>query len=84
MEVNEELREQIFEAINNQLKENDPPEVKTTYDRLIKEGFNDFETKQLLGQCLIKEMFDVIESNQPFDEERYVKNLNRLPKEPFD
>lgn len=84
MEVNEELREHIFEAINNQLEENTPPEVKTTYDRLLKEGFDDLETKQLLGQCLIKELFDVIESNKPFNEERYVKNLNRLPKEPFD
>ena len=35
METNEKLREEIFEIINNQLSDNDPPETKTTFDRVI-------------------------------------------------
>ncbi|MDD2636415.1 MAG: hypothetical protein PHW82_13065 [Bacteroidales bacterium] len=34
IEINETLREQIFEIIKNQLRDNDPPETKITYDRL--------------------------------------------------
>ena len=52
METNEELREQIFEIIKNQLKDNDPPETKATFDRLRKQGFDDFQTRQLIGQCI--------------------------------
>lgn len=49
MKSNEIVREQIFEIIKNQLKNNDPPETKITYDRLRKLGFNNFVTKQLIG-----------------------------------
>ena len=70
--------------IDNQLRDNNPPETKITYERLRREGFDDFDTRQLIGQCLAVELFDVFTQGKPFDEERYVKNLSALPKEPFD
>lgn len=84
MEINEQLRVQIFEIIKNQLKANDPPETKKTYDRLKAEGFDEFQTKQMIGQCLAVELFEVMKHGKPYDNERYVKNLLALPKEPFD
>lgn len=84
METNEKLREQIFEIIKNQLRDNDPPETNTTYNRLIKKGFDDFQTKQMIGQCLVVELFDVMKFGKPYNNERYIKNLKTLPKEPFD
>ena len=84
METNEELREQIFEIIKNQLEENDPPETKTTFERLRKQGFDDFQTRQLIGQCIAVELFEIFKFGKPFDNERYIKNLLELPKEPFD
>lgn len=84
MEQNEELREQIFEIIKNQLRDNNPPETKATYDRLQKQGYDDFETKQMIGQCLSVELFNVLKFGKPYNNERYIKNLRALPKEPFD
>lgn len=84
METNEKLRKQIFEIIKNQLKENNPPETKATYDRLQKQGFDEFQTKQMIGQCLAIELFNVIKFSKPYNNERYIKNLKALPKEPFD
>ncbi|WP_289054745.1 hypothetical protein [Carboxylicivirga marina] len=84
MEVNEELREQIFEIVNNQLTNDDPPETKLTYDRLVNQGFDDFQTRQLIGQCLVVELFDVLKYKKPYNNERYVKSLKALPKEPFE
>jgi len=84
METNEKLREQIFEIIKNQLRDNNPPETKATYDRLRKQEFDDFQTKQLIGQCLAVELFDVMKFGKPFNNARYIKNLLALPKEPFD
>lgn len=84
METNEILREQIIGIIKKQLKDNDPPETKITYDRLINNGFDDFQTKQMIGQCLSVELFDVIKFGKPYNNERYIKNLKALPKEPFD
>ncbi len=63
MEVNENLRKQVLGIVDNQLKSNDPPEVKATYDRLRKEKYGDFEAKQLIGQCLAVELFDVLKKD---------------------
>ena len=84
MKTNEILREQIFEIIKNQLRDNDPTETKETYGRLIKSGFDDFQTRQMIGQCLAVELFDAMKFGNPYDNERYIKNLRALPKEPFD
>ena len=84
MKQNEIVREQIFEIIRNQIKDNDPPDTKITYDRLKTLGYSDFETNQLIGQCVAVELFHVMKFKEPFDEKRYIKNLKNLPKEPFE
>jgi len=84
MEPNENLREQIFVVIRNQMEENNPPETNKTYNRLIKEGYSDFETKQLIGQCVAVELYNVFKHKKPFDEKRYVRNLKQLPEKPVE
>lgn len=84
MKINKELRDQVFEIVENQLRDNNPPETKAAYDRLRKEGFDDFVTRQLIGQCLIVELFDALKFGKPYNHERYIANLKALPKEPFD
>jgi predicted house-cleaning noncanonical NTP pyrophosphatase (MazG superfamily) len=84
METNKIIREQIFEIIKNQIKSNNPPETKDTLDRLKKIGYSDEDTTKLIGQCVAIELFNVLKHNQPFDELRYISNLKKLPKEPFD
>lgn len=84
MEINEKLRKQIFEIIENQIRSNDPAEVKTTFDRLQKQGFDDFQIRQMIGQCLAVELFDVMKNGKPYNNERYINNLLALPKEPFE
>ncbi|MCP3930318.1 MAG: hypothetical protein GY705_14585 [Bacteroidetes bacterium] len=84
MEDSKILREQIFEIVNSQITNNDPPETSETYQRLIKSGYNEEESKQLIGQCVAVELFNIFKNNQPFNKVRYIRNLSNLPKEPFD
>ncbi|MCK9271462.1 MAG: DUF1841 family protein [Bacteroidales bacterium] len=84
MEVNGNLKEHLFGIIENQLNDNDPPETKTTYNRLKNEGYNDTQAKAVIAQCVAVEIFGVFKSDKPFDEVRYIKNLKRLPKEPIE
>lgn len=84
MEPNKVLRDQIFKIIKTQIKNNDPPETKENYNRLISLGYDDFVAKQYLGQCLAVELFDMMKLKRMFDKDRYIKNLNALPLEPFD
>lgn len=82
MNEREQLRSLIFEIVDKQLLDNTPPEVRITYDRLLSDGYTEFTTRQLLGQCVIMELHDVMISQKPFNEVRYVSNLRNLPKEP--
>jgi hypothetical protein len=82
METNLKLRNEIFKIIENQIEANDPPETLKIFKRLKDQGFNDFEVKQLIGQCVAVEIYNVMKFKKPFDKERYIKNLNNLPKEP--
>ena len=81
-ETNPLLGEQMKEAVRNQLRMNDPPETRQTYDRLIKEGFPEDEVIRQLAVVITAEMFDIMKNNEPFNLERFIKRLNDLPKEP--
>lgn len=82
MKTNDKLRHQIFEIIKNQIKADDPPETNLTYKRLTALGYNDFETHQLIGQCVSLELFHILKHQETFNQIRYIKNLKHLPKEP--
>ena len=84
MKHNKYLREAVFETIRNQIRANNPPETKITFDRLIKEGYTELETNQLIGQCVLMEIYDIMKNEQSFNEERFKKNLKNLPKKPIE
>jgi hypothetical protein len=84
MESNEIIRQQVLEIIKNQIKLNTPPETKHTLKRLVDLGYTDQHARMLIGQCLAVELFSVLKLKKPFDNDRYVSNLKKLPEEPFD
>ncbi len=84
MKVNEKLRDAIFQVIDNQIEANDPAETLITFNRLTNEGYSEFQAKQLIGQAVALELFDVMKNKKPFDEARYVTTFRNLPKEPVD
>jgi hypothetical protein len=84
MKPNKKLQEQIFEIVDNQIRDGKPPETKQNYDRLLKMGYSNIDAKKCIGQCVAVELFNIMKHHQPFDEKRYVQNLLNLPKEPFE
>ena len=82
MKENARLHNEILGVVNNQLKSDNPKETKLTFKRLIEEGYSEMDAKKLIAQCVLSEMYDVIKEGKPFNEKRFIKNLNRLPKEP--
>lgn len=75
----ERARAAIFEVIENQIRNNDPPETRKTLDRLIGSGHSRAEAKRLIACVLGTEFFDVMKSEKPYDNARYVGNMKRLP-----
>ena len=70
--------------IDKQIKEDDSPETRETFHRLVREGHSKTETRKLIGCAVVVEIYDIMKHQKPFDRERFVGNLGRLPELPFD
>ncbi|MBS1269771.1 MAG: hypothetical protein MAG794_00722 [Gammaproteobacteria bacterium] len=74
--------EAIIEAVENQLRENDPPEVKRTLERLMGMGETRENAMRYIACALSVEIYEAMKSEPPYDEERYTRNLKKLPELP--
>lgn len=81
---NPDLRQAILEIVDNQLQANDPPETRQTYDRLKEMGYNDGEARNLIGCVMMNEIYEIMGTNKPYNHDRYVAALNKLPTLPWD
>jgi hypothetical protein len=82
-EGNPHLRAAIMEVVENQLRDNDPPQTQQTFNRLIEAGCSENKAKRLIACVVSTEIFDVLKKNEPFDLDRFVKGLNNLPAMPW-
>jgi len=75
--------EAIVEIIENQLRDNNPPETAATLQRLLRNGTSRVHAMQMIATVMSVELFNIMKSQAPYDEQRYVNNLRRLPELPF-
>jgi len=69
----------LLQVVDNQLNSNQPPESKETLARLTAEGFTEEDAKLLLAHVIRVEMLCVLKENKPFNEQRFLGNLQALP-----
>ena len=70
--------------VDNQLSDNDPPQTRQTYERLLASGLDDEEAKRLIGCVVVSEIFDILKKGETFNLERFLAALERLPKLPWE
>lgn len=78
------LRAAIMEVVDNQLRDGTPPETRATLKRLMAEGIPEKKARQLIACVVTSEIFDVLQSGLPYQEERYVAGLRALPQLPWE
>jgi hypothetical protein len=81
---NPHLQAAIIEVVENQLRNDDPPQTRQTFKRLIEAGHSEKEAKRLIACVVSAEIFDVLKKNEPFNLDRFVKGLNKLPTMPWE
>jgi hypothetical protein len=74
----------ILGVVENQIRDNDPPETRITMERLQKSGIERKEAIRLIACVVSDEIFQVLKSGQPSDKSRYAKNLSKLPIMPWE
>jgi len=78
------LNKAIMEVVENQLRGGNPPETKQTLDRLLNDGIEEPEAKRLIACVVASEIYDVLKFKQPYNRERFVNALHRLPELPWE
>ncbi len=76
------LNQAILKVVDNQIRDLTPPATRETFDRLVREGVTKDEARRLIACVVASEIFDVLKHEQPYDEERYLKALKKLPELP--
>lgn len=82
--ANLRLKKTILEVVDNQLKANDPPCTKETYQKLLDAGYSVSEAKDKIGAVVLSEIYDILKEGQKFDEENYQKCLQEMLEQCID
>ncbi|MBL0141937.1 MAG: hypothetical protein IPP91_07640 [Betaproteobacteria bacterium] len=73
------VKDAFMEVVVNQLETGDPPETKTTLERLMAAGNSRGEAMQLIAAVARNEMQAMLAAGREFDNARYAKLLAKLP-----
>lgn len=73
----------LYDVLDTQLRDGDPPETRVTLERLLGDGVEEEEARRLIGCVIAAEIFAVMKSKKPFDRERFVGRLETLPEMPW-
>ena len=84
LNATERLNRAIREVVDNQLRDLDPPETKETFDRLVEDGYSSEQARTLIGFVVSSEIFDILKNMEPYNHQRFVEALRRLPELPRD
>ena len=80
---NPRLKATFLEVVENQIRDNDPPETRATLARLKSQGISEEDAKLYIGQAVCVEVWDIMKNKTEFNIQRFVRNLNNLPSEPI-
>jgi hypothetical protein len=78
------LREAFLGIVQNQLRDNKPPETKATLERLMAERHSRERAMELISAVVAVEVVDIFHDNGPHNAERYLAGLRALPRLPGD
>ena len=80
---NPRLQAALYDVLDTQLREGQPAETRATLERLRGEGVEEAEARRLIACVIAAEIFAVMQSKRPFDQDRFVGRLEKLPEMPW-
>lgn len=82
--ANLRLKKTILEVVDNQLRDNNPPETGMAYQKLLDAGYSRREAKEKIGAVVLSEVYDVLKEKQAYNEERYTQALEEMVQQSLD
>jgi hypothetical protein len=76
--ANPRLKMVILEVIENQIRNNNPPATKQTFERLLATGYTRQQAMELVASALLEEIWNILHEEVPFDQIRFTALLDQL------
>lgn len=77
------LKKQMINAVEKQIKSNNPPCTKATFFKLQEQGCSKQEAKEMIASVMLEQMYDVLRYGMIFDEKKYESELIELLNDDF-
>ncbi len=75
---NPHLKAAILEVVENQIRDDNPPETRQTLERLLAAGYSPQQAIEMIGSSLVEEIWAVLHDHKPFDQARFAALLEQL------
>jgi Holliday junction resolvasome RuvABC DNA-binding subunit len=69
----------LLSVVDQQLRDNTPPETRRTFERLVALGYAPEDARRLIGSVVAQEIFAVMQREETYNEQRYIAALQGLP-----
>ena len=76
-------RQALIEVVENQLRDDDPPETRQALERLTAAGHSRAKAIDMIAAALLAEMNSMLAAGKVFDRARFKRRLDRLYEEPI-
>ena len=77
--ANPALTEAILTIVDQQMRDQNPPETQRTFARLGTLGYAPEDARHLIGNVVAQEIFAVMQRGEVYNEQRYIAALRGLP-----
>ena len=80
MAINEDLNlyKIIIQSVEIQIRDNDPPITKTTFERLMKNGRDQATAKEMIASVIAEEIYLTMKDDRKMNIENFARRLAEL------
>ena len=71
------MKNLIIEIAENQIRDNNPPVTKATFERLIDKGYSKQQAKEKIAAVALMHVYDAL-TGKKFNEVKYTKELSEI------
>ena len=72
------LKHTLLEVVDNQLRGNDPPITRKTFERLQAEGYTAKQAKEKIAAVLVEDIYEIMTTKKAHDAAAYERKLKAL------
>jgi histone H3/H4 len=80
MSINEDLylHKIIIQSVEIQIRDNDPPITKTTFERLLKNGHDEAVAKEMIASVIAEEIYRSMKDDLKMNLDNFARRLAEL------